>query len=243
MALLHSSVEFALNDVLHLLVDSQDEILAGFGLALHSAEPLAARVHGDKHLARLAAQARLVAALDAAQAFVIETDIAQDLSRQLALRIEALGLLLEINAFKIQRANTVSRFLVDLARDPAEGARGVYAVEDLVRIVAEYLTEQGRSGGWIRNLAGDGEDGVYGNRHRQLVAIAVVDDAPLGSDIERALLLSLGALDVIAVLKDLQADKAPADHQQPNNEDACEEIKPPLGARGRSLGSHVPDRS
>src|SRR5437016_4966036 len=105
----------------------------------------------------------------------------------------------------------------------------MYAVEDLAGISTQNLAQQSCSRCGIGNLAGHGEDGIHRDRHSQRVAIAVVDDSALGSDIDGALLLALSPLDVITVLEYLQAEKAAADDQQPQNKDSCEEVEPPLG--------------
>ena len=64
---------------LDFLVDGQDEVVAGIGLALDASEPPAARVHGDEHLAGLAAQ------------FAVELEPQAEPLRHLVERIRVLG--------------------------------------------------------------------------------------------------------------------------------------------------------
>ena len=110
VGLLHRRFQFALRDVLDLLVDGQDDVLARLGLLLDAAKPFAVGVHRDQHAPGLAAQFVVVLALDPAQPFVIHAHVAQHLRRQFALGIKALGFFLEINAAQIQRPDAVARF-------------------------------------------------------------------------------------------------------------------------------------
>src|SRR5438270_1186496 len=100
--------------------------------------------------------------------------------------------------------------------------------QDVMRIIAQDFSKQGGGGGGIGNFAGDGEDGIHHDRHRQLVPITVVDDAALGSNVEAALLLALGPLDIVAILENLQAEQTAAYDQQPDDKNSRQKIEPPL---------------
>ena len=113
--------EFALGDVLDFLVDGENEIFAGLGLLFDAREPFLAGIDWKSSIRPgLPRSCSSYCALDAAQAFVIGADVAEDLRRQLALGIETLGFFLEVNALQIQSANAVDDVGVRLARHPAE---------------------------------------------------------------------------------------------------------------------------
>ena len=52
----HAALEFAFGDGLNILIDGEDEIVAGRRLLLHAREPALAGVDGDHQLAGLALQ-------------------------------------------------------------------------------------------------------------------------------------------------------------------------------------------
>ncbi len=80
----------------------------------------------------LAVQLVVKLALDAAQALVVRSHVADHLRRQFALGIKTLRFLLEVNAAQIQRADAVCRFRVRLARHPAKSA-GSFALRQQSR--------------------------------------------------------------------------------------------------------------
>ena len=55
----HAALEFAFGDGLDILVDGEDEVVAGLGLLLDAGEPALAGVDGDHQLAGLALELEL----------------------------------------------------------------------------------------------------------------------------------------------------------------------------------------
>ena len=85
------------------------EILARLGLVLGGAEDVAARVHGGEHAARHAVELRVEFLLEAAEAVVVEADIAEHLRGDLVVGIEALKFFLEIDALHVEGSGRARR--------------------------------------------------------------------------------------------------------------------------------------
>ncbi len=83
---------------LNVFVDGELQVLAGLRLVLDRAEHMAARVHGGEHAGRDAVQLRVKFAFEAAEAVVVQADVAQHLRGDLAVGIEALEFFLEVDA-------------------------------------------------------------------------------------------------------------------------------------------------
>ena len=238
MGVVHGLLEFLLDDVLDFFVDGEDNVVAGVGLALDAAEPFAARVHGDQHLAGRAVQARVEGVLNAAQALVVQSDVADGLRGQFALGIETLRLLLKVDAAQVHGADPLAGFRVHLARDPGEGVRRLEPRHHLPRVAVQDARQQ--AGGVLRvgNFAGNGKHRVHRNGHGQLVAVAVVNDAAAGRHRNRALLLPLRALQPVAVTEDLQLNQAEADESTPQKQEAPEQVQPPLRVLQQAISRH-----
>src|SRR5581483_308916 len=95
-----------------------------------------------------------------------------------------------------------------------------------------------QAGGSLRigDLAGNGEYGVHGDGHGQLVAVAVVDDAAPRSDLDGALLLALRALQPVAVAEDLELDQTQADGAAPQEQYAAQHVQALIRGKGRRGG-------
>ena len=107
--LFDASAQLALDDVLQLLVDGQLERAAAGRRALETAEDAAAGVGLDEERALAAADDLVVGRFEAAEADVVEADVAEQVRRQLLVRIEAAALLHEADAFEVERGD-VARF-------------------------------------------------------------------------------------------------------------------------------------
>ena len=92
---------------LNVFVDGEHEILARLGLVLAGAEHLAARVHGGIHAAGNAVQLAFEFLLEAAEAVVIDTHVAEDLRGDLVVGIEALEFLLGVDALDVEGAHSL----------------------------------------------------------------------------------------------------------------------------------------
>src|SRR5581483_10292070 len=100
-SLLHCGVKFALGNVLSVLVDGKDDVLTGIRLLLQPVKILSPGIDLNQHASRLAAQLVIVLALDAAQPFIVHTDVPKDVSCKFPLRIKPLGFFLEIDPLQV----------------------------------------------------------------------------------------------------------------------------------------------
>jgi len=80
----------------------QNNVLTGLRLGLDISEPLASGVDGDQHLAGFAAEFIIEFVFDSALPRIIHPYRADDLCRQISIRVEALRLFLEMNALQVQ---------------------------------------------------------------------------------------------------------------------------------------------
>ena len=95
---MHRLFEFALRNVLDILVNGEDQVLARLRSLLDAREPLLARVHRDRHLARAPAKLVVKLAFNPAQAAVVRAHVSNDLRGQFSLGIEASRFLLKVNS-------------------------------------------------------------------------------------------------------------------------------------------------
>ncbi len=72
---------------------------------------------------------------------------------------------------------------------------------------------------FVRDIGGHYINGIGEHGHRQLVQIAVVENAAAGRYLKGALLLLGGAVDEIFVMNDLQPDQPATDDDEPANEE------------------------
>ena len=87
---------------LDVLVDGENEIAARLGVVLAGAENFAARVHGGVHFAGHAVELLIELVFEAAEAVVVDADIAKYLRGDLVVWIEALELFLVVDALHIE---------------------------------------------------------------------------------------------------------------------------------------------
>ncbi len=105
-------------------------------------------------------------------------------------------------------------------------------IEDFVAVNVEDFSEQMRGGSLVGNFAGNREDRIHIDRHGQLLAFAVVDDATGRINGDGALLLARRLLHVFAVLEDLELDEAEANHGCPEKKQSPENVEPLLRVLG-----------
>jgi hypothetical protein len=187
-----------------------------------------------------AVQLRVVRALQTAQAFVIGADIAEHMRCQVAIRVEALELLLQIDALQVQLTDALRRVCIHAACDPREVTRIVQPRQDRVvgREVIErvLMNDLGEQRGIVRLVAcklfRHGIDAVYKHRRRQFAQVAVIEHAAARGHFKAALLLHRGDVDKLRVTPDLQPSQAKADGQCPQDERAAHHSKAPALHRG-----------
>ncbi len=129
---LHGVIERALGHELDVFVDGEHQVAAGLGVALAGAQNFAARVHGRVHRAGRAVEFAVEFFFKAAEAVVVDANVAQHLRGELVVGIEALKLLLEVNALHVEGLHGGGDLRRDAARDPGEVMAGVEACGDRV---------------------------------------------------------------------------------------------------------------
>ena len=232
-------IDFLLGDVLDFFVDGEHQVGAGVGLAFDASEPLPAGILGDLERAGIASQLVVEGDFDARQSFVIESDIADGLGGEFALGIKALGLFLEADSAQVEVADAIGGFGVDFARDPGEILLRFHSRQDFRGVGVQHAGENGSGRRLVGDFGGNGINGVDQHRHRQFLAIAIINNAALGRDLDLALLLALGALHIGVALKDLQISEPAADGKYPD----CEQTtKPPQARFAAAAGEHCRQR-
>src|SRR5581483_1832325 len=160
-------LKFAFSYVLNVLVDCQDTILAGIWLFFDTVEISPASIDLDQHPSGLAPQFFVKLALDAAQFFIVHPDIAKYLGSELALGIEALRFLFEIDFFQVQRFDAFGSFRAGFARHPVEGSGSFASRQHFAWVIFGDVGNQGNRLRQVGDFGGDGEAGVYADRHGQ----------------------------------------------------------------------------
>src|SRR5439155_24410932 len=112
----------AFGAALEVCGDRQLAARAGGRWPLRSAEGLMARVGAHQDGAGLAANLRIVGVLEAAQPLGVDADPAEQVRRQLLVRIEPLALLDEADAVEVQRGDALRLIGRDLPLHVREGA-------------------------------------------------------------------------------------------------------------------------
>ncbi len=170
------------------------------------AEHMTARVHGSQNAAGNAMQAGIEFLLEAAEAVVVDADVAEYLGGDLVVWIEALKFFLEVNALEVEGADARSHFGLDAAGDPGKAVAIVKALGDLLlgclpvgRVDVCQAGEGARVGGFVLvvNFSGDRIDGVHLHGHGELAHVAVVEDTAARRYFKCALLLLLRAFDIV----------------------------------------------
>ena len=108
--LLHIVVESALGHELDVFIDGELEILAGLRILCVGADHLAAGIHGGKHAAGGAVKFGVEFAFYASEAVIVQTDVAEDLSGNLSVGIEALEFFLEVDVLHIEGVQLLRDF-------------------------------------------------------------------------------------------------------------------------------------
>ena len=242
---LDAEAELALGDVLQILVDCELEGLAGRWWALDAAERAAARVRLDEHLPVEALDQVVVGGFDAAEADAVDADVAEQVGRELLVRIEAAVLLHEPDAVEVERGHTpclIGRGL------PAHVGKCAVAVEARGegallrrRAVFQRTAQRDGRGLGIVNLGGHHVDRVRVHAERQHAAVPVDDVAALGRGVDGPGLLALGPRGQLIVLHDLQVDEPGLDDGRPEQEHTGRDDDPSLqrGAPVDRLGLHA----
>ena len=102
LGVVHGLVKFLFRNVLDVLVNGEDKILAHLGLLLDVGEPLLARVDREQPGSRLAPESGIICAFNTAKPRAVHAHFADYVGRQFALGIEALRFLLEMDSLEVE---------------------------------------------------------------------------------------------------------------------------------------------
>ena len=193
---------------------------------------MTARIHRREHPARDAVETRVELLFEAAEPVVIQPDIAQDLCGELLVRVEALELFLKVDALHVQSSNAGSNFGSHATGNPGKAVSVVKPVGNLrfggslvLRIDMNDSGEDMCRALLVVDLGGHGVNRVDLHRGGKLAQIAIVEYAATGSYFECALLLLLGALDIFAVMNDLNPEEASGNGECPHEEEQAHKPK------------------
>ena len=128
----HLLVQRALGHVLNVGVDGEHQIVARQRLVLHAAHHVALGVHRGQHVAGRAMHLVVELLLQSAQSRVVGAHITQHLRGKIVVGIEALELLLEIDALQVQLAHAIRSVRIDASRHPRKVLRIVEARQNLL---------------------------------------------------------------------------------------------------------------
>ncbi len=167
----------------------------------------AARIHGGVHFAGRAVQLLVEFLFEAAEAVVVHAHVAEHLRGDLVVGIEALKLLLEVDALHVEGAHArcnfgVTRRAIQAKLCPA-ARRAAISLSVVRTSSGSVWTMAARvcAAAFLSSISrGVGVDGVDLHGHGQLVQVAVVEHAAAGSYLKGALLLPVGALNVFLVV-------------------------------------------
>ena len=230
MGTFERGIERTLRHELDVLVDGENQVFSRVGLALLAVQNMPAGIDRGEHAAGHTVEILVEFALHASQTIVIGAHVAQHLGGKLAVGIEALEFLLEIDALEIQRFHPRDLRGVELARDPGEVSRGVQAGGNLMRgseavgRVGVHHFGQGSgnrlplgvpSGSPRRDFRRHRVDRIGQHGHGQLMQVAVVENSAPRRNLKGALLLPGGTVHVVFVMDDLQPDQAATDQDDP----------------------------
>ncbi len=124
--------EFLFRNVLYFFIERENHASARLRGFVSRVIPAAVGIGEDQHLAGFAANIVVERILDAAQPFLVNIHIAENVRGELPLRIEAPSLALKIYPAQIHRRDSLRLSRRQLSRDPHEGMRTRQARGDLV---------------------------------------------------------------------------------------------------------------
>ena len=224
-------LKFFLSDVLDVLVDGQDKVLARVRLRLDIGEPPPFRVDRDEHLSRTSAQLVVELVLNPALAGILHPNRTQHLCGEITRGIKTLRLLLEVNSLQLQRIDAFDSFVVGLTRHPAERLVRAAVRQHYVVIIARDACDKVHRGRQVFDFSGHREGGIDQHRHRELVTGAVVNHPALGGQRNGTLLLVSSLLDEFAVIENLQDHETPANGEAPQKKEGPQQVEPGVLAR------------
>ena len=215
MRLRNGHGQLALGNVLDFFVQRQYHVRAAFTLCFSTIEPALTRVRHHNNLFALAPDLAVQLVFDSAQALFIEIDEAENVRSKVALRINALILLLEVDAFQVQRLHRFFLFGRQLARNPHKRARRFQPCFKDFTWNSQDASKQPRRQLLVAKLRGHRKRRVHGNAHGQRVHVAIVDRAALRRDFNHALLLPLRSRHEFAMKEQLQVSEPPKNGGHP----------------------------
>ena len=160
-------------------------------------------------------------------------DPAEQMRRQLLVRVEALALLDEADAVQVQRGDAARLIRRDLPPDVRKLALLAEPLKQRLPLPARAVAvKASQSAATVAASSLDvrrhGENGIGVDAGGEHAAAAIDDVAALGRRRLRALLLALGARDEIGALEDLQLHEARLDADRPQAEQRRGDDRAPL---------------
>src|ERR1700684_84300 len=163
--------------------------------------------------------------LNAALSAIFHADGSHNLRRQVARRIKALRLFLEMDALQVKRFDAFDGLVISFARHPAKSFMTAAIGKHHVVIFSSNASNKGNRGGKVFYFGRHGEGRIDQDRHCQLMPGAVVDHTALGGEWNLALLLVLRLLHKTAVAEDLQENQPSTDGYAPQQQHSSQQIK------------------
>ncbi len=150
-------LQLLFGDVLDVLIDRQNYVVAGVRLGCDVREPLLACIHGDEHLAGLTPEFIIECMLNAALAGVLHADRAEHLRSEISRWIKAFWFFLEVDALQLEGVDALDSFIVSFAGDPTEGLVRTAIGEDDVGVFTRNAGDQGNGCRQVFDFCRDGE--------------------------------------------------------------------------------------
>src|SRR5690606_5126385 len=179
--------------------------------------------------------------LEPGEADVVDANLPEDRPGQVAVGVEAPGLVEEVDAGQLERGDGVGDLVIDLAGDVGEvevrAAEAAGEVRDRLGVEREGPGEGARHRRGVLDEPGVGPDGLVRQAHREVVAVAIEDRAPVGREgdalealrgTELGVLLTPDGLDVHEA-----HDDRPEAHEEADQRDAEPASRPPRPGAGR----------
>ena len=216
----HGDGQFFLGDVLNAFVDGQHDAGAGIGGGFVAIVKLALAIGHNHDAAGPAANQLIEFLLDAAHAFFVDIDPAEDVREEFVLGVDPAVFFLEEDAFQVHLVDTFDHIGGKFFGE-TDGFRRVANFRfEVFRRNVEHAGKQARDHIGLFDFGRIGEDRVHRNADGQLASFAVEDVSAHRTDFVCALLLMLGFGEVIAIAEELEVTQAGQHRPHPNRRHA-----------------------
>ncbi len=204
---------------------------------------MAPRVDLDEDLPVAAANVLVVRRFDATQPDIVDANVAEQVRRQILLRVVATALLEEPDAGKAERSNAVRHVGRHLAPHVHERFLPAQALDERVpiarRAVAERAAERGGDTVRVGDFSRDRVNRLGVDAVGEHAALPIEKLATFGGRLDRPVLLPHGARHEVRVLDDLEVDEARLDAGRPEAEEDRRDDHPPSHGPAPSRGKRI----